>query len=107
MLEVLAGGVHVIGEERAAIADVVRARRQDEVVDGELGASIEQVGERALSLGRVEDVILLDFDPWQRTARCGHAIAMARQFPLLREQFLAGCEPFPARHDRMWLHDYL
>ena len=43
--------VNMIGDERAAGAQVVRARRQHEMIDGELAAAAEQIAERAFTPG--------------------------------------------------------
>jgi hypothetical protein len=36
------------------------------VIDDQLAAAVEQIGERAFALRRVEDISLLDFDPRKR-----------------------------------------
>ena len=68
MLEMLPRRVDMIGDERAAAAHMVRARRQHEMIDGELAAAAEQVAERAFALGPFEDIGLLDPDPGQLPA---------------------------------------
>ena len=50
LLEVLPRRIDMIGDEGAARAEVIGARRQHEVIDGELAAAPEQIGERALAL---------------------------------------------------------
>ncbi len=58
MLEMLPRRVDMIGDERAAAAHMVRARRQHEMIDGELAAAVEQVAERAFTVGPFEDIRL-------------------------------------------------
>jgi hypothetical protein len=63
MLEMLVRHIQMIGDERAAGAHMVRARRQHEMKDGELAPAAEQVTERACTLRSFEDIRLLDLDP--------------------------------------------
>jgi hypothetical protein len=66
-----------------------------------LAAAFEQLGERSLALGRVEDVVLLDAHPRQRAALVRDLVAQARQFLLARQQLLALDNPFVPGHDGM------
>jgi hypothetical protein len=65
-----------------------------EVLDEELAASVEQVGERDLAFRRVEDVLFLNLHPRQLAALPAQLISQPGKFFLLGEQLLAGCDPF-------------
>src|SRR3954466_3416692 len=56
VLKMLARRVDVIGGEGTARTDVVRTRRQHEMVDGKLAAAAEQLGKRAVAVRPVEHV---------------------------------------------------
>ncbi len=101
MLEMLPRRVDMVGDERAAAAHMVRARRQHEVIDGELAAAAEQVAERALALGPFEDIGLLDLDPGQLPALRAQCVERVGDGALLGEKRLAGVKPLVARNDRM------
>src|SRR5271166_2513931 len=91
MLEMLPRRVDVIGDERAARANMVGARRQHEMIDGELAAAAEQVTERACTLGPFEDVGLVDPDPGQLPALGAERAEFVGHGALLGEKRLAGC----------------
>ena len=101
MLEMLPRRVDMIGDERAAPADIVRARRQHEIIDGELAATAEQVAERAVTLGPLEDIGLLDLDPRQLPALGAERVEFVGHGALLGEKRLAGVKPLFARNDCM------
>ena len=65
MLDVHQGSLDVVGFERAADAAFVPARPEHEVLDDELAAAVEQIGQRLLALRRVEQIGLVDLDPGQ------------------------------------------
>ncbi len=93
MRQVHVHAVGVVGHERAARAALLPARPEHEVLHQQLAAALEQVGERARALGRVEDVVLLDAHPGQRAALAGDLVAQAGQFLLARQQRLALGDP--------------
>ena len=68
MLEMLPRRVDMIGDERAARADLIRPWCQHDMIDGELALAAEQVAERAVALGSFKDIGLLDLGPWQLPA---------------------------------------
>ena len=68
-------------------------RPEHEVLHQQLAAAFEQLGERALALGRVEDVVLVDAHPRQRAAFAGDLVAQVRQLLLARQQRLALSHP--------------
>src|SRR3954452_4887122 len=93
--------IDMVGGERAARADMVRARRQHEVIDGELAMAAEQIAKRAFALGAFEDIGLLDSDPGQLPALRAQCVEFVRHGTLPGEKRLAGGEPFFARNDGM------
>ncbi len=101
MLEMLPRRVDVVGDERAAAAHMVRARRQHKMIDGELAAAAEQVAERAVTLGPFEDIGLFDPDPGQLPALGAERVQFVGHGALLGEKCLAGVKPLFARNDRM------
>jgi hypothetical protein len=56
-------GVEVVGPERADATAGLVLRVEHEVVDEELAAAVEQLGQRLLAVGAVEHVFLLDALP--------------------------------------------
>ena len=73
----------MVGHERAARATLLPIRSEHEVVDDQLAAPVEEVGERDLALGRVENVILLDLHPGQLAPLGAQLVASPRGFLLL------------------------
>jgi regulator of RNase E activity RraA len=59
------------------------------MLDHQLAAALEEIGQRALAVGRVEDVLLVDAHPRQRAALLGELVAQMRQLFLARQQFSA------------------
>jgi hypothetical protein len=78
---------------------VIGARREHEVIDGELAAAPEQIRERALALWPLEYIGLFDLDPGQLTACGAESIQLMGDGFLLGEQRLAGGKPFLAGGD--------
>src|SRR5712671_8013826 len=83
LFEMLPRRVDMVSGERAARADMIRVRRQHEVIDGELPAAAEQVAERAFALGPCEDIRLLDPDPGQLPALGAQGVQLVRPGALL------------------------
>src|SRR5579883_3491744 len=92
----------MLGDERAPLANVIGARRQHEVIDGELAAAMKQIGKGALAIRSLEDVGLLDFHPWQMAALLSKLVELVRHLFLFDEQSPARGEPFLARDDFRW-----
>ena len=64
------------------------------MIDDQLAAAAEQVGQRLLAVRSVEHVILLDLDPWQFAALGAEPVARVRQFLFMGEMRLARGGPF-------------
>ncbi len=97
-------GIHVIHDERAARADVIRVRGQHAVIDGELAVGTEQVAEAAFALGLLEHVDFFDTDPGQLPPLGTERVDLMGQGALLLEQRFAGAQPFFAGCDLRMIH---
>jgi hypothetical protein len=104
VFEVLPRAVDVVGLERTAGAARFPIGVKHQMMDDELTASIEQVGERHLALGRVEDIVLLDLDPGQGAPLGAQAVARPHVLLLLDQKRLTRSEPLVLRHDSRDLH---
>lgn len=71
------------------------------MLDQQLTAAVEQVGERTLAVARVEFVILVDTHPWQRPTLGGDLVAQTRQFLFTLQQTPALSKPFIVGDDAM------
>jgi len=96
--EVPVRAVDVVGQERAAWAALLPPRTEHEVIDDQLAAPVEQVGEGLLPVRPLEDVALLDPHPGQLAALGAQPIAQPGEFLLLAQELLARSEPVLARH---------
>jgi hypothetical protein len=74
------------------------------MVNDQLAAAREEVGERLLAVRPVEDVRLLDLDPGQRPALPAQLVAEAGVLLLFLEELPASRDPFFARNHGMIGH---
>jgi hypothetical protein len=90
----------VVGEARAPRAGAAReALAEHQVVDEQLRAPVEQVGQRARAVLGLEAVLLLDRHPWQLAALTVElALAPVELLLLLAQGVVCGL-PFLSRHD--------
>ncbi len=104
MVQVGQGPVQMVGQERTTGAAGLPFRRQHEVIDHQLVAAVEQLGQ-GLAPGRgVEGVRLVDLDPGQGQAFGGVAVAQLGLFLFVDQQRLARFQPFLTRRDLMVRH---
>ncbi|NYJ15087.1 hypothetical protein GGI64_006192 [Rhizobium leguminosarum] len=89
----------MIGQEGAAGAAGIPIRAEHEMIDQKLAAAVKEIGERLLSLGRVEDVILIDLHPGQRQPFGVDAVAQLRRLLFLQQQGTAGFDPLLTGHN--------
>src|ERR1700759_5526863 len=88
--------VEAIGDRRARRTAARVLGSEHEVIDEELRAAAEQVGQRrGAGFGR-KSVVLLDGDPWQPLALTGKGVAVAGQLLLGLKQIETGGEPLRA-----------
>src|SRR5262249_3831865 len=85
------------GPEGAALAAGFPFGAEHEVVDDELAATLEEVGERLPAARALEDVRLVDPDPRQRAPLSAELVAQPRALLLPGEEGRACGEPFLAR----------
>src|SRR6185437_12288003 len=85
--------IEVVGPERAALAADIVLRGEHEVVDDQLAAAVEEVGQRFVAVGAVEDVVVLDRFPGQRMPLPRQPVPRPGELLLLREELLARLEP--------------
>ncbi|MNN68399.1 hypothetical protein D3C81_1841060 [compost metagenome] len=76
MRQVQVGAVEMVGEERAAGAAFAPSFGEHEVVDQQLTAPGEQVGEAQLAVRAVKTVGLFQLDPGQGAAGGGQFVAL-------------------------------
>src|SRR5262245_43397164 len=73
---------------------MLRARRHHEVLDAELTAALEEIGQRQLSLRTVEDVLLLEPNPGKFQAQRCNRVSVAGQGFLMLQERNTPFEPF-------------
>ena len=87
----------LIGYERAteaaALGPTARAGLEEEAVDDQLTATLEQVEQARWSVRALEGVLLLHRHARHPAARGGQRVAGVGQLFLLEQQFLAGRLP--------------
>ena len=82
----------------------LHARIEEEAVDDELPAPLEEVEQGHGAARTLEAVLLLHGHPRHPAPRCGQRVAGAGQLLLLDQQFLTGCLPCLRRNDLRHLH---
>src|ERR1043166_181209 len=90
--------VQMIRLKRAADAWVPPSRPQHEMLDDQLAAIREQVGERLFAVLSLDHVFLFDLDPWQGTPLFAEPVACASPFLFLDQKGLARLDPLVARN---------
>jgi hypothetical protein len=101
VLEMLVRPVDAVGDRRAARARAFIPRAEHQVLDDELRAAAEELGERHGPVGRVEHVLLLDRHPRERLALARERVVQARELLLALEQRGAGGAPLVSGSDAM------
>jgi hypothetical protein len=104
MLQMGQGAVQMIGQERTARTAGGPVGAQHEMIDDQLAAAGEQIGQGLFAGRRIEDVIGRDLDPGQGQALRIQLIAQISCFLLFGEQRSPCRQPFFPRYDRMGLH---
>src|SRR6516165_830946 len=95
MLQVNDGRIVVVGDERARLAALGPFGIEHEVVNDELTSAVEEVRQRFLALGTVEDVLLFNPFPGQISARLAQLVPQSRELLLLDKQLFASCPTTP------------
>ena len=99
MFQMHQGAADLVDLERAPDAALGPVGSEHEVLDDELAASVEQVGERPRAVRRVEHVGLVQPDPGQRAALGVEFVAHPGEGLFPGQELLAGREPLIARYD--------
>ncbi|MOA04371.1 hypothetical protein D3C78_1239200 [compost metagenome] len=94
--QVQVGAIEVVGQERAAAAAFAPALVEHEVIDQQLTAAGEQVGEAQVPMRAFEAVGLLDPYPGQGAAGPAEFVTLMGQGLFMQQQLSAGTEPFAA-----------
>jgi hypothetical protein len=102
--ELAYGRVERVSGEGAARTAVGRIRAEHEVIDEQLGAPVEELGERLGAGFSVEGVFGLDWNPRQRLALLGKLIAELRQLLLALEQLAPRDQPLLPGSDLVLRH---
>src|SRR5439155_19083128 len=87
----------------AALAPV---RAEHEMLDDQLAASLEQIGESFLTIRPVEDITLLDLDPGQCPPLGAQPVAQPGEFLFLAQKLGTRRQPLFLRYGRMLLHGF-
>src|SRR5258708_1856795 len=91
--QVEVGAINMICEERASHASCLASRGEHEVIDDELAASVEKLGEGLAAVRSVESVLLVDLHPRHRAALGVQLIELMCDLLLFGEEFLTRCDP--------------
>src|SRR5258705_13937318 len=78
-----------------------------EVLEEKLTPTVEQFGERNLAVRGVEDILLFNPDPGQRTLLGAQCVARTGELLFLGQQRLAGATPFFPSHNLIPFHSPL
>jgi hypothetical protein len=96
--EVQICGVMVVRPKGAALFP---AGTKHEMLNEQLAAPLEKIGQRFPAIRAFEDVVLLDADPGQFAPAGTDLVPQAGESFFLLQEFLAGNEPLLVGNDRM------
>src|SRR6476646_3176146 len=91
----------MVGFEGAAEAAFLPIGAEHEMVDDQLAASFEEIGQCDLPVRTVENVLLVDFHPREGATLGGELIAHPGKAFFIGKMLFAGIKPFLARNDLM------
>ena len=75
MRQMPVGAVKMIRQIRAAFAALLPSRTEHEMINDQLAASVEKVGQRLLATRPFKNIFFLDLDPRELTAMPAHFVA--------------------------------
>src|SRR5262249_14883529 len=107
MMEMDRDAVEIVGPERARLASLFPIGAEHEVIDDQLGAPVEEIGERKGAIRPLELVGLFHPLPGHRHSAARQRIPLAREFLLGSEQFKASLQPFLVRDHFVVEHERL
>src|SRR5438270_12157479 len=99
MRQMPVGAVKMIGQIGAAFATLFPARAEHEMINNQLAAPLEQIGQRLFSAWSVENIFLLDLDHREFTPRRTKRVALTSEFLFPRQQILPSDQPLSFRYD--------
>jgi hypothetical protein len=85
--------VDVIHRVGAARANMIRARREHEVIDGELTAIAEEVDQRFFAVRAVKDIAFFNLDPGQLPAFGAQGVQRMGHLEFLGQKRFSRREP--------------
>src|SRR2546430_17291288 len=91
--------VKMIGQIRAALATLLPAPAEHEMINHQLTATLEQVGQRFLTIRPFADIFLFDLDHLQLAPRRAKRIPLTRQLLFSRQSILPSDQPLSFRDD--------
>src|SRR6202011_2402423 len=86
VIEVNTDAVEVVGPERAGLAPFLVIGTEHKVIDDELAPFLEELGQRLLAQGTVEDVLLVNSLPWELAPLSAQFVPQSGEFLFLREE---------------------
>ena len=98
MRQVNPRGIEVVGQERAGLASFFPVGSEHEMVDDQLAAAGEQIGERLRAVRAFEHVVLLDPFPRQFAALPAQFVPFPGEFLFSGQVRQARLQPFVSRH---------
>src|SRR5215469_7980767 len=107
IMEMNRDAVEIVGPERARLASLFPIGAEHEVIDDQLGAPVEEIGERKGAIRPLELVGLFYPLPGHRHSAARQRIPLAREFLLGSEQFKASLQPFLVRDHFVIEHERL
>jgi hypothetical protein len=93
MREMPVCAIKMIRQIRATLTALLPIGAKHKVINNQLAAVVEKVGERFLAVRSVEDVLLFHFNPWQLSSMATHFVTQPRQLFFPGQQVLACDEP--------------
>src|SRR5438093_3930496 len=91
--------VKMIGQIGAAFAALFPARTEHEMINNQLAAALEQIGQSLFSLWAIKDILLLDLGHREFAPCRTKRVALARELLFPRQQILPSDQPLTFRHD--------
>src|ERR1043165_6073160 len=85
--------INMIASERTTRTAFLPVRAEHEMVNQQLAPPIKQFAQRDIAIGPLENVILVDFYPWQFPSLSGQFIAQLCFLLFLLQQLLSSGNP--------------
>src|SRR5215470_13987128 len=98
-VQVRNGAVKMIGEQGTARATFDPVRAEHEMIDQELAAAGEEIGESFFAVWPIEDVVLFHFFPGKFATLLAEFVAETRKFLFFFKEGGPSCEPLVVRYN--------